>query len=121
MVHGNGITVTQAYTWKLLSSTSKTKPDTQTAGTRIRNTIIFDGAYDSEKNIPLIDKFVHNPMQIQHQYGIGKTAIYIQGTFANGVKNRLALRLTFQQNNKINTTPFLQKLIGVVVLNTATK
>ncbi len=61
----------------------------QAPGSEIR--LFSDGAYDCEKNTPLIDKFVTNPMQTQHQYGIGKTAIYIEGILANGVKNRIAL------------------------------
>lgn len=76
--------------------------------------IYSDGAYDTEKTATLVDKLTMTPTQIRHKYGVGKSGVYIE-TLANGIKNRIAMRMTFQGHTKINTIPFIQELIGILV------
>ncbi len=58
---------------------------------------------------------------------MGKSGVYIEGTLTNGVMNSIAMRLTFNKNTLIPTTPFLHELIGILVVganisgNTSTK
>ncbi len=73
------------------------------------------GAYDVEKEAPLIDKLMCTPAQLRNQHGVGQSGIYIEGTQMNGVKNHIAMKLTFKKSKRFNTTPFLQELIGILV------
>ncbi len=46
---------------------------------------------------------------------IGKSGVYIEGTQVNGVKNRIAMQIIFNKESRVNTTPFLQELIEIMV------
>ena len=77
--------------------------------------IYTDGAYDADKEAPLIDKLMSTPTQLRHQHGIGQSGIYIEGIQQSGAINQIAMKLTFREKTRINTTPFLQELIGIIV------
>ena len=77
--------------------------------------VFSDGAYDAMANTPLIDKLTLTPTQLRLKYGIGKSSAYIEGEQSNGVKNTIAMQLTFSKNRVISTTPFLQELIEIAI------